>query len=222
MKLKSIYEHMEKATKNIPENANVKIIFRHSIRGKIDSGVGRKVKLTDEGVELARFFGRNLETEIGFVASSSCDRNIQTCEEILLGAKCKREIIIAPNELEGPQTKDKGLSDKVFEQYNFANNEIIYQMKKDCLPGFNSVEDATKIMVDFMFANGNKENSVDLFCTHDFQMAILYAGLFNFAETKDSIINNKWPMMLEGMIFWGNRNHFWCAWRGEIKEYNNF
>ena len=222
MKLKSIYEHMENATKKIPENANCKIIFRHSIRGKIDSGVGRKVKLTDEGVELARFFGRNLETEIGFVASSSCDRNIQTCEEILLGAKCKREIIIAPNELEGPQTKDKGLSDKVFEQYNFANNEIIYQMKKDCLPRFNSVEDATKIMVDFMFANGNKENSVDLFCTHDFQMAILYAGLFNFAETKDSIINNKWPMMLEGMIFWGNRNHFWCAWRGEVKEYNNF
>ena len=222
MKLKSIYEHMENATKKIPENANCKIIFRHSIRGKIDSGVGRKVKLTDEGVELARFFGRNLETEIGFVASSSCDRNIQTCEEILLGAKCKREIIIAPNELEGPQTKDKGLSDKVFEQYNFANNEIIYQMKKDCLPGFNSVEDATKIMVDFMFANGNKENSVDLFCTHDFQMAILYAGLFNFAETKDSIINNKWPMMLEGMIFWGNRNHFWCAWRGEVKEYNNY
>ena len=222
MKLKSIYEHMENATKKIPENANCKIIFRHSIRGKIDSGVGRKVKLTDEGVELARFFGRNLETEIGFVASSSCDRNIQTCEEILLGAKCKREIIIAHNELEGPQTKDKGLSDKVFEQYNFANNEIIYQMKKDCLPGFNSVEDATKIMVDFMFANGNKENSVDLFCTHDFQMAILYAGLFNFAETKDSIINNKWPMMLEGMIFWGNRNHFWCAWRGEVKEYNNF
>lgn len=222
MKLKSIYEHMENATKKIPENANCKIIFRHSIRGKIDSGVGRKVKLTDEGVELARFFGRNLETEIGFIASSSCDRNIQTCEEILLGAKCKREIIIAPNELEGPQTKDKGLSDKVFEQYNFANNEIIYQMKKDCLPGFNSVEDATKIMLDFMFANGNKENSVDLFCTHDFQMAILYAGLFNFAETKDSIINNKWPMMLEGMIFWGNRNHFWCAWRGEVKEYNNF
>lgn len=110
----------------------------------------------------------------------------------------------------------------MFEQYNFANNEIIYQMKKDCLPGFNSVEDATKIMVDFMFANGNKENSVDLFCTHDFQMAILYAGLFNFAETKDSIINNKWPMMLEGMIFWGNRNHFWCAWRGEVKEHNNF
>ena len=222
MKLKSIYEHMENATKKIPENANCKIIFRHSIREKIDSGVGRKVKLTDEGVELARFFGRNLETEIGFVASSSCDRNIQTCEEILLGAKCKREIIIAPNELEGPQTKDKGLSDKVFEQYNFANNEIIYQMKKDSLPGFNSVEDATKIMVDFMFANGNKENSVDLFCTHDFQMAILYAGLFNFAETKDSIINNKWPMMLEGMIFWGNRNHFWCAWRGEVKEYNDF
>ena len=68
MKLKSIYEHMEKATKNIPENANVKIIFRHSIRGKIESGIGRDVRLTDEGIDLARFFGRNLETEIGFIA----------------------------------------------------------------------------------------------------------------------------------------------------------
>jgi len=34
MKLKSIYEHMEKATKNIPENANVKIIFRHFYSGE--------------------------------------------------------------------------------------------------------------------------------------------------------------------------------------------
>lgn len=220
MKLKSIYEHMEKATKNIPENANVKIIFRHSIRGKIESGIGRDVRLTDEGIELARFFGRNLETEIGFVASSSCDRNIQTCEEILLGANCKKEIFIAPNELEGPQTKDKTLSYKIFEQ--LSNQEIILQMNKGNLSGFNSLKTATDIMLDFMFANGNKEYTVDLFCTHDFQMAMLCSRIFNLYSHELSFRTDKWPMMLEGMIFWGNRKHFWCAWRGVIKEFINF
>ena len=217
MKLKSIYEHMENATKKIPENANCKIIFRHSIRGKIESGIGREVKLTDEGIELARFFGRNLGTEIGFVASSSCDRNIQTCEEILLGANCKREIFIAPNELEGPQTKDKTLSDKIFEQ--LSNQEIILQMNRGDIPGFNSLKTATDIMLDFIFANGNKENTVDLFCTHDFQMAMLCSEFFNLYSHKLSFQDDKWPMMLEGMIFWGNRKDFYCAWRDKVKGF---
>lgn len=130
--------------------------------------------------------------------------------------------LYCPNELEGPQTKDKVLSDEVFEKNNFANDEIIFQMKKGGLQGFNSIEDATKIMLDFMFTNGNQENTVDLFCTHDFQMSILYAGLFDFAKTKESIKENKWPMMLEGMIFWGNRKHFWCSWRNEVKEFINY
>ena len=76
-------------------------------------------------------------------------------------------------------------------------------------------------MLDYIFENGNEKNKVDLFCTHDFQMAILYAHLFDFASSRKSIEKNKWPMMLEGMIFWGNRKHFWCSWRNEIKEFEN-
>ena len=222
MKLQSIYEHMVTGAEKVPLDENCKIIFRHSIRGKIESGVGREVELTDEGIELSRMFGRYLEYDIGFVASSSCKRNIQTCKEILYGKRVEKEIILAPNELEGPQTKDRVLSDKVFEDLNFKNDEIIFQMNNKNLPGFNSIETSTKIMLDFMFANGNKKNTVDLFCTHDFQMAILYSGLFEFGKTKESIEQNKWPMMLEGMILWGTRNHFWCSWRNEIKEFINF
>lgn len=76
-------------------------------------------------------------------------------------------------------------------------------------------------MLDYIFDNGNIENTVDLFCTHDFQMAILYAYLFDFGKIKDDFIKNKWPMMLEGMIIWGARNHFWCSWRNEVKEFIN-
>lgn len=222
MKLQSVYEHMEYGAENIPKGENCKIIFRHSIREKIESGVGREVELTDEGIELARSFGRHLEYDFGFIASSSCKRNIQTCKEILNGKNLEKQIFIASNELEGPQIKDRKLSDKVFEDLNFQNNEIIFRMNNENLPGFNSVETATKIMIDFLFANGNIKNTVDLFCTHDFQMAILYSGLFDFGKTKESIVQNKWPMMLEGMILWGERNHFWCSWRNEIKEFINY
>ena len=100
MKLKSIYEHMEKGAEKVPGEENCKIIFRHSIRGKIDSGVGREVELTDEGIELAKNFGRYLEYDLGFTASSSYIRNIQTCENIFLGKGVKNEIVIASKELE--------------------------------------------------------------------------------------------------------------------------
>lgn len=222
MKLNSIYEHMERGAAIAPFDNNSKIVFRHSIREHIASGTGHDIMLTNEGIELARNFGRHLNTEIGFVASSSCKRNIQTCEEILNGNGCKRNIVLAQTQLEYPQVKDKILSDEIFEKYSYQTTEILFLMKNKGLPGFNSIEASTKIMLDFIFANGNREKTVDLFCTHDFQIAILYAGLFDFAATRESIEKNKWPMMLEGMIFFGTRSHFWCSWRNETREYSDF
>lgn len=221
MKLHSIYEHMENGAKHVPSGANCKIVFRHSIRGKIESGIGREVMLTDEGIELARCFGRHLDYEIGFFASSSCGRNIQTCNEILYGKNIHKVLTIASNELEGPQTKDREVSNQVFEQMNYQSDKIIHKLVVEGLPGFNTIEVAGKIMLDFIFSNGNKENTVDLFCTHDFQMAILYAYLFDFTSSEEELKYHKWPMMLEGMVFWGTREHFWCSWRNEIKELTN-
>ena len=222
MKLTSIYKHMEKGAACVPDGANCKIVFRHSIRGNIKEGtIGREVQLTDEGIELARSFGRGLGYGIGFFASSSCNRNIQTCNEILLGKGMKKDLAIASKELEGPQTKERDLSDRVFVDYNYRSDIIIHKLSTDGLPGFNTIEDAAKIMLDFIFANGNDGNTVDLFCTHDFQMAILYAYLFDFTASEEELKYNKWPMMLEGMVFWGTRSHFWCSWRDEIKEFMN-
>ena len=36
MELKSIYQHMEKGAAAVPDKANCKIVFRHSIRKSID------------------------------------------------------------------------------------------------------------------------------------------------------------------------------------------
>ena len=222
MKLKSIYQHMENGAAQVPENANCKIVFRHSIRGDIKDGtIGREIQLTNEGIELARHFGRELRYDIGFIASSSCGRNVQTCRELLFGRNENKDIREAPNELECPQMKDQKVSDKVFEEFNYQSDVIIHKLKTEGLPGFNTIEEASKIMLDFIFANGNEANTVDLFCTHDFQLAILYAYLFDFSSSKEELEYNKWPMMLEGMLFWGTRDHFWCAWRSQIKEFRN-
>lgn len=222
MKLKSIYQHMENGATQVPENANCKIVFRHSIRGDIKDGtIGREIQLTNEGIELARHFGRELRYDIGFIASSSCGRNVQTCRELLFGRNEIKDICEAPDELECPQMKDQKVSDKIFEEFNYQSDVIIHKLKTEGLPGFNTIEEASKIMLDFIFANGNEANTVDLFCTHDFQLAILYAYLFDFSASKEELEYNKWPMMLEGMLFWGTRNHFWCAWRSQIKKFTN-
>ena len=169
MKLKSIYEHMEAGAEKVPAGKNCKIIFRHSIRGRIDSGVGKDVSLTDEGIELSKFFGRNLDYDIGYVASSTCFRNIQTCENILSGKCIKKEIVKAPDELECPHTKDKVISGKVFEDFKSDGKEIIFRLKNEGLPGFNSLDIAVKIMLDYIFSKGNLENTVA--STHYQEMA---------------------------------------------------
>ena len=222
MELKSIYEHMELGASQVPLNANCKILFRHSVRGDIQSGYGRDVKLTNEGIELARDFGRNLNYNIGYFASSSCGRNIQTCEEILYGKKEEREVCIAREELERPQIQNQVLTDQAFELYNYQSDIIVHKLKTEGLQGFYSIENSTKKILDYIFSKGNQNNTVDLFCTHDFQLAIIYACLYDFASTKENLQKNKWPMMLEGMIFWGQRDHFWCTWRNETKEFMKY
>lgn len=222
MKICSIYKHMEAGAVAVPMGANSKLVFRHSIRKKIESGVGREVELTNEGCEMARWFGSNLDVEIGHVASSSCKRNIDTCKWILDGKGVEREIEIASDELECPQAKDLELSSKVFEQYNFESTKIIHDLKTKGLPGFNTIRVASQIMLDYIFKTGNKRDTVDLYCTHDFQMAILYAGLFDYDPTPATLKELKWPMMLEGMILWGEREHFWCAWRNEIRDFISY
>ncbi len=220
MKIRSIYKHMEKGMAAVPSESNCKIIFRHSIRSNIiNPECCEKVELTNEGIVLSRWFGSNIDEEIGYIASSSCKRNIDTCKYILEGKCITKEIVIASNELEWPQAKDLELSSKVFKQYNFECTTIIHKLKTETLPGFNNIKATSKIILDYIFNTGGNKNNIDLYCTHDFQMAILYAELFDYDPIQKNI---KWPMMLEGMIFWGKREHFWCAWRNEIKEFINY
>lgn len=222
MKIVSIFEGMENAVSMSPYGANVKIIFRHSIRLPITDALKQAdVKLMWEGELLAHSFGRYLEGKIGFVASSSSPRCIQTAQCILDGKKDKQEICIAKKELECPQNENGYLAGKTFS--TLKNKEIIFRLANNIdVQGLFSLEHSVKTIVDYLFSTGNKANTIDLYCTHDFQMALLYAQFFDFAKTQESIEKNKWPMMFEGMVLWGTRKNFFVSWRGETKNIVDF
>ncbi len=222
--IKSIYEHMEKACDKIPKGCNVKVIFRHSIRYPIkDLANDKNVKLTNEGINLALFFGRGLNYELGFLASSSSNRCKDTLKHIKHEHNSDIEIVEAAEYLTVPHVSDRKLSNKTFKEYQANIKDIIFDLKhKKELEGFMPLEDSVKKILNFIFLNGGKENTADLFCTHDFQMAMLYSVLFGFGENKSDFENNTWPMMLEGMILWGERNNFFVSWRGVTKNFVNY
>lgn len=221
MRLRSIYSHMEKGAAAVPAGENCKLVLRHSIRHDPVTADDMDATLTEEGRAMAQWFGSGIGYEIGHVASSSRQRNIQTCQAILSGKGVEREIAIARDELETPHAQDLELSGAAFAELNYYCRDILHRLKNGGLPGFNPIGVATRIMTDYIFASGNACGCVDLFCTHDFQMAILLAGLFGYSPDDEMSQEGEWPLMLEGMILWGERSHFWCAWRGEVREFIN-
>lgn len=221
MELRAIYSDMEQAASDVPFNKNMKIIFRHSIRSAIiDAKRQHEAMLTGEGEQLARSFGANIKEKLGFVASSPSPRCIQTVKEILRGNNCDKEIAICDVALINPQTKDKKLAGELFLSRKAIDIIEGLANNKD-MGGLWSLKHAVKVMIDYLFSTGGDEGAVDLYCTHDFQMALLYAYFFDYAKTKESIINNKWPMMMEGAVLYGERDNFFIAWRGDTKNVTN-
>ena len=62
----------------------MKLLFRHSIRPSL-KGVSDtlSISLTEEGINIAYEFGKNLPWSIGIVSTSLANRCIQTVEQII-------------------------------------------------------------------------------------------------------------------------------------------
>lgn len=76
------------------------------------------------------------------------------------------------------------------------------------------------MILNYIFSTGNEANKLDMYCTHDLQLAMLNSALF-YSKSSIEDIEHHWPKMLEGMFFWGKREDFSCVWRGRIKRYIN-
>ena len=228
MNLLTIYKTMEESAKLCPNGENIKFLFRHSIREKINKNASndemQNARLIREGRKMAECLGESLDLDIGTVSSSPTQRCIDTCQEIINGFNQNHieysQIIHKSRTLQCPYIKKENDPEEQ-ETWEKLGSEGIFDCfaKNIEMPGFFDLETSAKLMLKYMFNTGNKHNTLDLFCTHDLQLAML---LLFFAENKSECKNNlfsdndSWPLMLEGMFLWGNENNYNVLWRGKL------
>lgn len=197
--------------------SNVKFLFRHSTRPTL-KGVSNtlSISLSEEGINAAYEFGKNLPWDIGITSTSIANRCIQTIEQITNGS-CSGHIIRPTEILTSPAIYDFELA----KQTHCAEGSLKCIANKlsmrQNLPGFYSIDTTAEKILDYIFSVGNESNTIDLFCTHDFNIVLLLLYLMPCIKSKELIADN-WPGPLEGIFIWGKRNDFYFSWKGKINH----
>lgn len=86
------------------------------------------------------------------------------------------------------------------------------------LPGFYSAQITAEKLLDYIFSVGNESKTLDLFCTHDFNVVILLSYLMPSIAENDRVVM-EWPVPLEGIYLWGERYDFNYLWKGKIFQW---
>lgn len=221
MVIKSIYKSMSDDSLTIPDGVNVKMVFRHSFRdtlqGKENPDI---VPLNEEGKRAAIEFGMGLDPEIGQMHSSFAPRCIQTLEYINTGKKSSVPIVVSKEILGEGFTMNKKLADQSFKLEGSLKGVAYSLVNEIAVSGFYPIRRTTKSMLDYIFKTGNDVNKLDLYCTHDFHIALMISLIFNLNE--QTVIVSQWPRMLEGFFAWGTREDFQIIWRGQYRHLENF
>ena len=225
MLIASNYESMVRSALLCPSGQNIKLIIRHSIRPHIDIVNGRHqdVSLTKEGIKLANELGSSLELTLGTLSSSRHLRCKQTCSEIINGYSIKNNVCAATfniNETEILQNSHVKDGKKTHDNFEKFGNEGLFKMyaEGENIDGQNSLRNSVVPMLNYIFLTRNKSTSIDIFCTHDFQMTQFLLYFWDCSREIQDRILQKWPRMLEGFFLWGEKNQFTVVWRGEKRR----
>jgi len=221
MNFYSPYENMIAAAKELPEDKNVKLFMRHSIRfdNPVD-GDYSKLLLTPEGIELAYKIGNSIDREVGLIRSSRVERCQQTAKELYKGLKDEYKTpesanIIPQKEfgsvLGDPSGKENG-GVEWFEYYHYLQIGNLEGTR-----GVSLEMEASRLL-DAIFSQQSQGCKVDICCSHDSHVVILASALF---DLKTGMHGDNWCGYTEGIFFWGKREAFTAIWRGEKKEFKN-
>lgn len=223
MRLDSIYPQMKEDASLLPEEQNIKFIFRHSIRfdNPVD-GDYSSLLLTPEGIKIAENIGRSLDRTIGYTLSSPVKRCQQTIECILAGVKevknysTNKDLIIR-NELCNLKGDVRPIA-----QGGVGWYEYYHYLQENDLEGTRgfSLEEECKPILDCLFSYNSGSNNLDLFCSHDSHLVMLASALFGL-KTGLHEATDKWVSFTEGMFIYGTRNDFTAIFRGQKKRFVN-
>jgi hypothetical protein len=225
MKVWAPYESMEESAKLCPIEHNIKVLLRHSIRQDIEDKVNvKEAQLTREGNRIAERFGKELGYNIGTISSSFTQRCIDTCFAIISGYnKTHLEYklgILQTKMLQDPHNIHIPESKETWEKLGMEGIFDCFAKNKE-MPGIYDLRTSVNRMMSYVFETGNQKNTIDIFCTHDFQLAMLLLFINGKSYDYKQILfdgSDNWPFMLEGIFLWKNNDNIILSWRGKIKK----
>jgi len=219
MKIWTPYESMEESAKLCPKEHNIKILLRHSIRQDIED---KEAQLTREGIKIAELFGKRLGANIGTISSSFIQRCIDTCNEIIKGYNKThleyKSVILKSKMLQMPHNMNIPESKETWEKLGMEGIFDGFAKNMD-MPGIYDLETSVNHILDYIFETGNENDTIDIYCAHDFQLSMLLLYLNEKKYEYKQLLfsgDETWPFMLEGMFLWKDNNQIKIAWRGEI------
>lgn len=214
--LNSPYESMNSGYENIPNGANAKLLIRHAHRPSL-KGVNSpdNISITKQGNLNAYELGSSITMRIGVCISSPIRRCVETLDVL---TKPHTQPLFISNLLgysfvENIETATHKLSQQ-------GLKETVFQMSLSKQDGFIDANEGIGQILDLIFSAGGNQGQLDIFCTHDMQLALMDLLFYNQYKNSQELKEN-WPGMLEGMWFWGERLNFYVCWRGKIKHFVN-
>jgi broad specificity phosphatase PhoE len=227
MQIFSIYKSMEQSARLCPNDSNIKLVLRHSIRHEIKEGsIANEIELRPEGKILANRMGESINIPIGSISSSFIPRCISTCNEIIDGYnKSHKRIKIQIQKtklLQEPHIQDHKLAGDTWQKFgsDALHKTIDAFVNKSNLPGMYDLDTSMNRLFNYVFETGNNKGTIDIFCTHDFQMIMLLLFIFgnNNSNMEQLLTPLGYPLMLEGLFLWKNERNITISWRGKIKQ----
>jgi broad specificity phosphatase PhoE len=217
---------MEQSAKLCPDDRNIKLILRHSIRYDIADGKeGNDTELLTEGKIIANRLGASLDVSIGSISSSFIPRCIHTCNEIIDGynkTHKKLDIQIQKTKLlQEPHIQDHKIAGDTWKEFRDKPLEKAIRafVNEENMPGMYDLHTSMKRLLDYVFNSGNREKTVDVFCTHDFQIIMLLLFIFgNNQENMNKLLTVDYPLMSEGIFLWKDERNIAISWRGKMKQ----
>ena len=199
----------------VPADAPVAVLLRHSVRGPLPRGdAGNAVPLTREGVRLARRLGAVLGDRLHTLHTSPLPRCVQTAEALRSGA-----------EVDVPIVSDRLLGDpgvyvvdarRAWSNWGTLGHEAVVQSLvsgRPALPGMADPGPAARRLVRHMLAAAGGRRGLHLFITHDFVITVTVARLLG-----KPLGRADWPWYLEGAFFRQTDGCISTAYRDRFKR----
>lgn len=215
MEIKAILDHLHPALipslNQVPRTVPVALLTRHSIREQPKNRfAGYDVPLTEEGIALAKEWGRNLDRPVSALFSSPVGRCIATAEAMAEGAGVTLPVATHGSLVEpGSYVKDLPVAGPYFMKLGplaFAQKHLRNEVR-----GVLSPEEGAQQLLLHLKQGLQQAGTLSIHVTHD----TILASFIYYLRRESGISEAHWPWMMEGAFLWFDEDLVYWLWRGE-------